>query len=172
MKKLFNLLIFFAVFFSACNKFEEGPAISLRSKLSRIEGTWKVEKFYVNDVDSTDLYYQVFGCEIKFTNEVLINGKYVVQLISCNNGKTLNGNWRFRHRDSSAPYNAVEFSGFPIDTSFNFIIGMKSMCYDTVPNSIWGLYEIRRLTNRELILERGRWNNLCNKIKRIELKKE
>ena len=171
MRKLHFLILICTVLLCAC-RYKEGPAISFRSSLNRIEGTWKVEKFYVNDIDSTDLYYQELGCEIKFTKEVLINGLYNVQLISCNNGKTLNGSWRFYHRNYSAPYNAIEFSGFPRDTSFNFIIGFKVSCYDTIPNSIWGLYEIRRLTNHELILERGRWNNICNKIKRIELKKE
>lgn len=172
MRKVVFLTLVLSGLMCACKKYKEGPFISFRSSLNRIEGTWKVEKFYVNDIDSTDLYYQELGCEIKFTKEVLIDGLYNVQLISCNNGKTLNGSWRFYYRNSSVPYNSIEFSGFPLDTSFNFIFGWKFICNDTVPNSIWGLYEIRRLTNRELILERGKWKNLCNKIKRIELKKE
>jgi len=171
MRKQFILMLICSVLLCAC-KYEEGPAISLRSSLNRIEGTWEVEKFYVNDIDSTDLYYQELGCKIKFTKDVSINGYYIVKLISCNNGKTLNGGWKFWNRKKDAPYNAIEFSGFPRDTTFNFVIGFKYSCKDTVPNSIWGLYEIRRLTNHELILERGRWLNLCNKIKRIELKKE
>lgn len=33
---------------SAC-KYEEGPALSLRTKTARLAGTWKVEKFIDND---------------------------------------------------------------------------------------------------------------------------
>lgn len=172
MKKVLFLILAYTALLCSCKKYAEGPLISFRSSLNRIEGTWKVDKFYINDIDSTDLYYQKLGCKIKFTRDIFQDGSYIVQLFSCNNGKTLYGGWAFYHRDLDAPYNAIEFSGFPRDTSFNFIIGFKIACYDTIPNSIFGLYEIRRLTNRELILEVGGHSNNCGKFKRIELKKE
>jgi hypothetical protein len=49
--------IFLATFtlfmFTACKKYEDGPFISLRSKMSRVENTWRVESYTVNGVDST-----------------------------------------------------------------------------------------------------------------------
>jgi len=164
MRKLLYLMLIYTVLLCACKKYKEGPAISLRSKLNRIEGTWKVEKFYINDIDSTDLYYQKLGCKIIFTKDMN------VQLISCNNGKTLNGNWKFRNRDVEVNDNCIELV-FPQDSTFNFVIGVNYSCNDTVPNIISALYEIRRLTNRELFIEVGKLLP-CNVLKRIELKKE
>lgn len=48
------LLVTFSLFiFTACKKYEDGPFISLRSKMSRVENTWRVESYTVNGVDST-----------------------------------------------------------------------------------------------------------------------
>ena len=40
----------------ACKKYDEGPALSLRSKKSRIANKWKVDKLFKNGVDSTKYY--------------------------------------------------------------------------------------------------------------------
>ncbi len=41
-----NLILFIFLFaFVSCKKYEEGPFISLRSKINRIEGKWKFQKF-------------------------------------------------------------------------------------------------------------------------------
>ncbi len=40
--------------FTSCKKYEEGPAISLRTKTARLTGTWEVEKTIVNGEESTD----------------------------------------------------------------------------------------------------------------------
>lgn len=44
-----NLLIAFALSFVSCGKYEEGPALSLRTKKARLAGTWKAEKVFVNN---------------------------------------------------------------------------------------------------------------------------
>jgi hypothetical protein len=48
--KLLSLAMLAMVFVmgSAC-KYEEGPALSLRTKTARLAGTWKVEKYIDND---------------------------------------------------------------------------------------------------------------------------
>ncbi|MCS7029663.1 MAG: hypothetical protein NZ519_12955 [Bacteroidia bacterium] len=44
-----------AVTFTSCKKYEEGPAISLRSKKARVVGKWKVEKAMENGNDVTSI---------------------------------------------------------------------------------------------------------------------
>lgn len=53
MKNIYFLLLFALVFVS-CNKYEEGPAISFRSKTSRLANDWVIEKAFINDVEKTD----------------------------------------------------------------------------------------------------------------------
>lgn len=48
-------LIIMLISFSSCNKYEEGPAISLRSRTERLSNIWKVENYKVNDKDFTSL---------------------------------------------------------------------------------------------------------------------
>ncbi len=60
MKRVIYLILF-VVFVSACGKYPEGPKLSLKSRQSRIEGLWKIHKFYVNGVDSTVSFTEKFG---------------------------------------------------------------------------------------------------------------
>lgn len=52
MKKLLFLLPFFLFVFS-CNKYEDGPSFSLRTKTHRLANTWKVESVTENGTDIT-----------------------------------------------------------------------------------------------------------------------
>ena len=48
----------------SCNKYEEGPAISLLSKTERLANIWKVENYKVDGTDYTSLvsgYIEVFS---------------------------------------------------------------------------------------------------------------
>lgn len=38
---------------NSCKKYEDGPALSLRSKIARVANTWKVDKYIKNEVDET-----------------------------------------------------------------------------------------------------------------------
>ena len=54
MKKLSILFAAFAVvLLASCGKYDDGPGFSLRSKSSRIAGSWKVEKYTSDGVDYT-----------------------------------------------------------------------------------------------------------------------
>lgn len=45
------------VLFAGCKKYEEGPAVSLRSKKARMENTWEIDRAYNRDgEDITDEY--------------------------------------------------------------------------------------------------------------------
>lgn len=65
MKKLSILFAAFAVILLvSCGKYEDGPGFSLRSKASRIDGSWVVEKYTENGVDYTSDYA---GATFEFT---------------------------------------------------------------------------------------------------------
>lgn len=56
LKKVVALFLFAGltcIGLSRCKKYEEGPAISFRSKTARVANTWKVESYTVNGVDLT-----------------------------------------------------------------------------------------------------------------------
>lgn len=60
MKNYITLFGMAAVMLStaSCSKYEEGPAISLRSKKARVANTWKIESAYRNGNDVTADYDQ------------------------------------------------------------------------------------------------------------------
>ncbi|HEX8547064.1 MAG TPA: hypothetical protein VF691_08900 [Cytophagaceae bacterium] len=60
--KIFLLLIVITSLFSACRKYDEGPAISVRSRKERIANNWKIDKAYSNGNDVTQ-YYTAYDLE-------------------------------------------------------------------------------------------------------------
>jgi hypothetical protein len=65
----YALVVAVALFFMAsCSKFEDGPAISFRSKENRLTGKWKLTKWTENGVDVTasntdgdEVFYEFSG---------------------------------------------------------------------------------------------------------------
>jgi hypothetical protein len=49
------LFIFLASILYTCKKYPDGPVLSLRGKISRVTGTYDVESFKVNNIDSTSI---------------------------------------------------------------------------------------------------------------------
>jgi len=86
MKRVFYLFLvvaFASVSFTACKKYEDGPALSLRSKAERVANEWQLQKVTNNEVDVTDTYEDDFlwtftkdGDYIKFENAVSENGTW------------------------------------------------------------------------------------------------
>ncbi len=54
MKKTILILIVMTLVVASCKKYEEGPAISLRSKTARVCGIWTVEKMFENEIEVLD----------------------------------------------------------------------------------------------------------------------
>ncbi len=50
--------LFIAAGLTSCSKYEDGPALSLRSKKERISNTWKIEKAFRSGEDVTADYDQ------------------------------------------------------------------------------------------------------------------
>lgn len=57
-KALIVCFLFASFSLVSCSKYEEGPAISLRSKKERVANTWKIDKAYRNGEDVTEDYDQ------------------------------------------------------------------------------------------------------------------
>jgi hypothetical protein len=51
MKKIYLPLLVLTLVLGSCNKYEEGPGFSLRSKKARVAGDWKLEKLIYNGQD-------------------------------------------------------------------------------------------------------------------------
>jgi len=62
-KILYTLVLL--LFFAAC-KYEDGPAISLRSKYQRLEGDWQIENLKIDGIDSTQRYLDSCNCKLWF----------------------------------------------------------------------------------------------------------
>lgn len=53
MKQAIAVLVLAAASLTACKKYEEGPAISFRSKKARVVNTWKLDAYIYDGVDKT-----------------------------------------------------------------------------------------------------------------------
>jgi|GEM_PF-6541150 len=63
-----NTLLFLITFLAltACTKYDEGPKISLRRNFKKFLGTWHINKFYVNGIDSTASFKNEYGDSLYF----------------------------------------------------------------------------------------------------------
>ena len=79
MKKAPFYLVLFLIVFSSCKKYDEGPAISLRSKEKRLCQEWEMKKIELNgtiDADEDFSYYYwdihkegTIDARLKYTDE-------------------------------------------------------------------------------------------------------
>lgn len=67
-------VIAFTVLFSACKKYEDGPAFSLLTKKSRISGDWTVDKYEYNGQDQTSTFLAANGAN--YVIDIEKDGKY------------------------------------------------------------------------------------------------
>jgi hypothetical protein len=88
MKKHTPLIILFVMLTTiACTKFKEDSFISLRTPYGRIFGTWHLDYYEIDGVDSTSLFYsknywQISNCDIKFSDDKS-NHQFISQYV-CN----------------------------------------------------------------------------------------
>ena len=52
-KNIFSIILIMSASLMGCKKYEDGPALSLRSKTARVANTWKVESYTINGFDNT-----------------------------------------------------------------------------------------------------------------------
>ena len=93
MKKISVLLIAFTLIslslLQSC-KYEEGPALSLRTKKSRITGTWKVEKITEKD---GDIYTPDENNNIRYSFNKSGTGDYIFKIFGITTSQLLD--WEF-----------------------------------------------------------------------------
>jgi hypothetical protein len=59
---------------ASCNKYEEGPSFSLRTKKARLNGEWQLESYYENGEDKTSSVASVYA---DFVMQFFKDGAYV-----------------------------------------------------------------------------------------------
>jgi hypothetical protein len=78
----------------SCQKYQDGPAISLRSRTERLANTWTVENYKVNGTDLTSLV-------TNYTETFSKTGNYSYNWGNSNN----TGNWNFQNNDAEIKLN-------------------------------------------------------------------
>jgi hypothetical protein len=94
MKKRNILLPMLVILVSitACKKYEEGPAVSLRSKKERVENKWKIAQALDNGKDVTNDYNQ-YDLDLTSGGAATLTAKYAIGAGTFE--YTTEGNWSF-----------------------------------------------------------------------------
>lgn len=140
-KTILFLAIVLTVIGNGCKKYEEGPALSLRSKKGRVDNTWKIEKYYENGVDLTAALLAVDDVTIDLTKDGHVTWTEVD--VQSGNGSTQTGSWEFTSKKESI---LIQISG--------------GMSFSGTGNDIWN---ILRLKNKEL------WFTVMNGNDKVEV---
>ncbi len=141
---------------SACTKYPEGPAFSLRTKTNRVAGVWHIHKYEIDGVDSLqhmgfETHEYVFGsssCDRTFYGR------------NCTNCAGPGSEWSFSTIDKKLLINLLYI---PATSPFSYSVNSTAgITYDS--------WEIMRLKNKEMILES--YSDVSNSTIRITLVKE
>ncbi len=139
-KSLKIFFLYVIIFVSDC-KYEDGPLISFRSKAQRITALWKVEEYYVDGIDSTQLYNDSCGCYLDFAFSKPDYWKYFFWMYYCLKIDTTDkaglpfGNWEiidkkeileilldtssFRYKTGFGPFNESDLKFEIIKLTYN-----------------------------------------------------
>jgi hypothetical protein len=124
MKKLTIYLSLLLIIASACKKYEEGPAISLRSKEKRLCQTWNLEEKTKNG-EAIDI------SDPKYKWEFHKDGNFTLYSMEQNNGtwETDESLWKWADNQETIAIEAINAHNY------------------------WIFYKIKKLKYKELILE-------------------
>ena len=130
------------LFFTTCKKYPDGPVFSLRTVLNRLAGTYELDKFIVNDIDSTNL---VPPCNQRTTLEhTTSDGRYYFKFDRHANIYGLDANGAYflssDKKNIAISYNNGNNYNPPFTQGRNILYPVKQS------NGEW---QIRRLTNKE-----------------------
>jgi hypothetical protein len=132
---LFSMLFASLLIFQACNKYEDGPSVSLRSAKARLCNTWVLDQVLVNGIDITSTY------SLSFKEMVLTfrtDNSYVKSFIDQNNVPyTIEGTWAFINDNVSL---TVSVSGIVISTFTILRLASKELWLRESYNSI--IYDV------------------------------
>lgn len=86
------LFLVFALSFTGCGKYEEGPSFSLRSRTNRVVNTWAIDRVFIEDKDASTLMQGFINSyRIEFTKDDRVIEKYTSDIGTHTNL----GTWRF-----------------------------------------------------------------------------
>lgn len=148
MKRIHFILLFLLL--GSCTKYDEGPVFSIRSKIRATTGHWRIEKYYINGVDSsqTTLHGSTYNLDLFYENY----GSFAYHLYDINKICTTNTIGYYCGGGS-----------YTVDSRKNYISFLSSKVILK-----FSTYEIKRLKpHDEMILEMSH-NGIDN---RIELRK-
>ncbi len=91
-KVLLSIAVICGIAIASCKKYEEGPAMSLRSKKSRLAGEWSIDKIYVNGTDVTSSFLPS-GTTYKTTIDK--GGSWTSVMTNSTGSTTDKGTWEF-----------------------------------------------------------------------------
>lgn len=124
-KQLFLVLVaFIFVAVSGCGKYDDGPGISLATKKGRLVNKWKIEKYFMNDVEQT-IGDTVAVMELKKDNSCTMSWT--------GSGLAILGTWAFDGNKENVLITWTDiFTGLPY-TETHKILRLKS-------NELWESY--------------------------------
>ncbi|HEY0029202.1 MAG TPA: hypothetical protein VGC65_00475 [Bacteroidia bacterium] len=122
---LFAMAAIILLSVTACKKYPEGPAISLRSKAERVANNWKVSQAMENGADVTTDYNR-YELDLTKDGHASLSAKY--KFLGVDYEYVTNGNWTF--------------------TS-----SKEKISFDFDNNSADGVYEILKLKEEEMWLK-------------------
>ncbi len=91
-KVLLSIAVICGIAIASCKKYEEGPAMSLRSKKARIAGEWTIDKVYFNGTDVTSSFMPS-GTTYKMTIDK--GGSWNDATTNSSGTTTSKGTWEF-----------------------------------------------------------------------------
>lgn len=83
---------------ASCSKYEDGPAVSLRTKKERVSNSWVVEKAYENGDDVTDQYNQ-YDLYMTKDGDAELNAEYTI--FDTEFSVATDGTWEFTNNQEN-----------------------------------------------------------------------
>ena len=100
---------------SSCQKYEEGPAFSLRTREARVANTWKVDKAMNGDNDVTSSFDQ-YVLELTKDRDATLTANY--SLLGIDFDFTTTGSWDF---ENSAEDLRLDFEDDDADETYEIL---------------------------------------------------
>jgi hypothetical protein len=145
LKKSFLIALILSCIAESCQNYDEGPWISFRRPVKKIHGTYLLEKYEVNGIDSMDLYLDSLAADYNFFYSGL-NQKEVFRITGKRkDGKPIDIECKYELTHDNKIMKVVSTSGL---TGTGPIGGSK------IPE-----WDILRLTNKEMKLKTNYNNN-------------
>lgn len=158
---LFSIMTLFIV---GCKKYDEGPSLSLRTKMSRITGEWTLKTWSSNGKDMINYYGEYSDLTCFSNSTVIYRNEYITSketwkfdkngdftLISINKNKELNYDLSYDLCDDYYDETSETYTVFG-SWKFNSNKEEIEIVFNETPNEIY-IFQIKQLKNNELKFE-------------------